>query len=172
MLTSTADAYALLERIGAPRRLMTHVKLVGEAAESLIAGYDELKIPCNANLVRLGVAVHDAGKALFPEELGGPGSRHEHAGLTLMLEHGVQPEVAKCCVSHAQWDAPDTSFEELSVALADKLWKGKREPALESRVIDEAVRLAAMDKWVVFTLLDTLFERIANEGPDRLGRSV
>jgi hypothetical protein len=40
---------------------------------------------------------------VHPEELSGPGSRHEGAGQALVLKHGVQPEVAKCCVSHAAW---------------------------------------------------------------------
>jgi hypothetical protein len=53
-----------------------------------------------------------------------------------MLKHGVQPEVAKCCVSHAAWRNPDATFEERTVALADKLWKGKRDTDLELVIID------------------------------------
>jgi len=171
MIESTVDAHALLKRLGASRRLLTHLQLVGEAADQLIQAYTDLQIPCDSKLISLGVAVHDAGKILHADELDGPGSRHESAGEALLLSHGVQSVVARCCVTHAVWQEPGVSFEERSVALADKLWKGKRVEELEMMIIDEAAERTGRDRWVLFTPLDSVFEQIASEGPNRLARS-
>jgi hypothetical protein len=171
MLRDRNDAYRLLSELRAPDRLLRHLRLVGEAADLLIAGYDRLDIPCDAGLIRLGVAVHDAGKILFPNELDGPGSEHESAGKALMLANGVQPEVAECCVSHAAWHLPHQSLEALSVALSDKLWKGKREDKLELLLVDSAVSRLRVGRWDAFETLDSLFERIAAGASDRLARS-
>lgn len=73
-----------------------------------------------------------------------------------------------CCMTHAQCAATGVTFEELSVALADKLWKGKREPDLELLVIDAAAGMLGVDRWTVFPDLDGAFEEIASGGPDRL----
>jgi hypothetical protein len=171
MIETAADAHALLKSLGASKRLLTHLQLVGEAADRLIRGYQELRIPCDYTLVLLGVAVHDAGKILHPEELDGPGSQHEPAGEALLLSHGVQANVARCCVTHAAWQGSNVSFEERSVAVADKLWKGKRVEALEMMVVDGAAARVECERWALFTSLDSLFEEIASEGPSRLARS-
>ena len=95
----------------------------------------------------------------------------EQTGQALLLSHGVQPEVARFCVSHAAWNWPDVSLEERVVALADKLWKGKRDSDLELNVIDEiAVRLS-VSRWDVFDPLDSAFENIAAAGAERLEQS-
>ena len=171
MLTNPEDAYDLLRHLGAPGRLLQHLRLVGEAADGLIAAYRDLGVECDERLIRLGVAVHDAGKVLHPDELDGPGSLHEQAGQALMLANGVPPEVAKSCVSHAAWDRVDATFEERTVALADKLWKGKREPELELLVVDGAAARLSTERWDIFERLDTVFEEIAAGGDERLRRS-
>ena len=171
MLESRDDAYRLLRKLGAPERLLTHVRLVGEAADVLIEAYKALGLRFDATLVMLGAAVHDAGKIAHPAELSAPGALHEPAGEALMLAHDVQPEVARCCVSHAQWQAPDVSLEERTVALADKLWKGKREESLELRVIDQVAQRLGVDRWDVYARLDSVFEEIAADGPQRLEQS-
>lgn len=171
MLKDRDDAYRLLEKLGASRRLLVHVRLVGEAADKLIALYAGLGIRCNEQLIQLGAAVHDAGKILHPEELDRSGSVHEQAGEALLTTHGVQPDIARFCISHARWREPHVSFEELSVALADKLWKGKREPELETKVIDEAASRKGVGRWDVFVEMDAGFEEIAAGGADRLRRS-
>ncbi|MFZ6654917.1 hypothetical protein [Undibacterium sp. TJN19] len=157
--------------MGAGKRLLTHVQLVGEAADSLITCYEGLGILFDAQLLELGVAIHDAGKILHPQELDAPGSLHEPAGETLLLAHGVQNEIARCCVSHAAWHQNDLRFEELSIALADKLWKGKREEALELKIIDAIAQQLGKSRWDVFAQLDTAFEEIAAGGNERLSRS-
>jgi hypothetical protein len=171
MLNDRHDAYRLLERLGASRRLLRHLALVGEAVDELMQVYDALGLKYDRQWLELGVAVHDAGKILHPTELDAPGNQHEAAGEALMLLHGVQPKIAKCCVSHAAWDMDGVGLEEQSVALADKLWKGKREPALEMTVIDGVAAHLKLDRWDVFEPLDNAFEAIAAQGPDRLARS-
>lgn len=171
MLETRQDAYDLLRRLGAPQRLLVHVQLVGEAADRLMEEYADLGLDVDAKLIALGVAVHDAGKIRHPEELEGAGSMHESAGEVLLLTHGVQPEIARCCVSHAKWQCGDVSFEERSVALADKHWKGKREEALELTVIDNVAAKLGLERWDVFTRLDAVFEAIAAGGAERLARS-
>lgn len=171
MLNNRTDAYRLLRELGAPDRLLRHVQLVGEVADDLIHEYEERQLQFDRTLIELGVAVHDAGKILHPSELVEPGSLHESAGRDLLLAHGVPPEVAQCCVTHAAWDAEGTSFEELTVALSDKLWKGKREPELELRIVDAVAGLQGVDRWDVFPGLDDVFEGIAAGGANRLMRS-
>ena len=171
MLSSRDDAYSLLTSLGAPPRLLQHLKLVGEAADQLMSAYEDVGISFERRTIELGVAVHDAGKILFPQELDAAGSDHEHAGEKLMLSNGVQAEIARCCVSHAEWQAAGITFEELSVALADKLWKGKRVPELELRVIDLVAHKLSADRWDIFGKLDGAFEEIADGGADRLARS-
>ncbi|EQD38117.1 metal-dependent, partial [mine drainage metagenome] len=125
-LDTREDAYALLQRLGATPHLLLHLQLVGEAADELIALFGTLGVACDAQAIELGAALHDAGKIQHPNELSGPGHQHEQAGEDLLLAQGVPASLARHCVSHAVWDAPELGFEELIVALADALWKGVR----------------------------------------------
>lgn len=171
MLVTVQDAYDLLADLGAPDRLLTHVKLVGEAAEDIIAKLQDLGLEFDSDLARLGVAVHDAGKIVYLNELSGPGNNHEPAGQKLLLEHGVQENIARCCLSHARYHEMDVSLEELLVALSDKLWKGKRVTELEETVIELVAGALGKDKWDIFPDLDMCFETIAAQGDNRLNRS-
>ena len=168
MLTHREDAYKLLIALGAPDRLMRHAELVSEVADQLIAVFQSLGVGLNFGLIELGAILHDAGKIQHPSELREPGSLHEQAGQTLLLANGVQPEIARCCVSHGAWQLPGVSLEERIVALADKLWKGKREPDLELSIIDEIASRLGKSRWDIFERLDTAFENIAASGSERL----
>jgi hypothetical protein len=170
-LDSVRAARELLSRLGAPNRLLQHGVLVGEAADLLLESLQRLGVTVDAHFVRLGAVLHDAGKILYADELAQPGHAHEPAGEQLLLREGVEPSVARCCVSHARWADENVSFEELVVALADKLWKGKRQPALEKKVIEVAAAKLGREFWDVFVELDTCFEGIASEGTERLARS-
>ncbi|BAY08894.1 HD domain-containing protein [Calothrix sp. NIES-2098] len=165
------DAHKFLQQLGASSKLIRHVKLVGEAAELLIAKLHQLPVSFNAGFVRLGVAFHDAGKILHPEELTAKGNNHELAGEQLLIAHGVEPSLARCCRSHGQWESMECSLEELLVALADTLWKGKRISQLETMVIERLSALCKRDYWELFVEMDSCFEAIASEGDLRLSRS-
>lgn len=169
---SVRDAYRLLKELGAPPHLIQHVKLVGEAAEMLILQFQQLDLGFDLDLMRLGVTFHDTGKILHPSEFVDRGNRHEAAGETLLLEQGIDPKIARCCRSHGQWQQLECSFEELVVALADNLWKGKRNRELEERVIGKVAQMLGKDYWDVFGCLDDKFEEIAASGDSRLARSL
>jgi hypothetical protein len=169
---SVPDAYELLRELGASDRLIQHVKLVGEAAEELILKLQKLEISFDSDWVRLGVAFHDVGKILHPLELFEKGTQHEAAGELLLLAQNVDPKIARCCRSHGQWQHLECSFEELVVALADNLWKGKRNVELESKLITAVAAMSVRDYWEIFIDLDSGFELVAAGGDRRLDRSL
>jgi hypothetical protein len=170
-LDSVRAARELLSKLGAPKMLLQHGVLVGEAADLLLESLQRMGVPVDAHFVRLGAVLHDAGKIVHADELAQPGHAHEPAGEQLLLREGIAPSVARCCVSHARWADDNASFEELLVALADKLWKGKREPSLEKKVVDAAAEKLGRGFWDVFVALDSCFETIASGGTERLARS-
>jgi predicted hydrolase (HD superfamily) len=171
MLNSKKEAYQLLIDLGAPHRLLKHVQLVNEAAELLFKKLIALNVKFDKQFVELGISIHDAGKILYQSELEDSGSEHEFAGEKLLLENEVQPEIARCCLSHAKWKSMACSFEELLIALVDKLWKGKRVGHLELKIIDAVAQKLNKNRWDVFLELDQLFEEIAAGGIERLNRS-
>lgn len=164
------DAFALLAELGASAHLIRHHALVVEAAEALLHGLAPYAATYDAQSVLLGAALHDAGKILHPMEMRGPGNRHEDAGRALLERHG-HPTLARFCVTHAAWDRDALELEDLLVALADKLWKGKRVEALETRVIQRLASALGRELWDVFTTADAAFERVAADGDRRLARS-
>ncbi|MGH8080288.1 MAG: HD domain-containing protein [Lysobacter sp.] len=167
-----SQAMALIQRLGAPAHLQRHVELVGEAGEAILALLREQGLALDEDFVRAGIVLHDVGKTLHPAEMHGPGSRHEPDGQSMLLAAGVSPELARVCLSHAQWPQMQCTLEELLIALSDKLWKGVRRADLEQRVIDEVAAMTGGDRWNVFIALDSGFERVAEDGSERLARSV
>jgi hypothetical protein len=72
-------------------------------------------------------------------------------------------------VTHAAWEGG--TLEDHLVALADKLWKGKRDEALERAVVEQIAAASGSEPWQVFERVDALCEAIAADGDDRLARS-
>jgi hypothetical protein len=168
MLKDRSDAIALLKQLGAPGRLVYHAQLVSQAAELILVELQANGVECDVLTVELGAILHDTGKIQHPQELSEPGSSHEAAGEALLLSHGVQPLIARCCASHGAWNQPRVTLEERVVALADKLWKGKRDAALELSVIDEIAARLGVQRWDIFERRDTVFEEIADGGSERV----
>lgn len=166
-----SEALKLLKELDAPERLITHVLLVGEAAKKLLQALESLHVELDRNLVEVGVILHDVGKIIYPQELHQKGSYHEAAGQRILVEQGIEERIARVCVSHSQWQN-ESSFEESLIALADKLWKGKRVRELEEKVIKAAAKKIDAEYWDVFIRLDACFEEIANLGEERLSRSI
>ena len=164
-------AYEFIRELGAPPKLILHVQLVGEAAELLISKLHELKVSFDENFVRLGVAFHDTGKIIYPEELNQTGTNHEAEGEALLIANGIDPNLARCCRSHGQWQTIECSFEELCVAISDTLWKGKRNPQLEGSFLKMLSTQCDKDYWDLFIEMDGCFESIASDGHSRLLRS-
>ena len=145
---------------------------MGEAADLLISAIDDLGIKLDFDFIRAGVVIHDIGKVVHTSEMTGPGSEHEPEGEKMLLEKNISPRLARVCMSHARWDQMECSFEELLIALSDKLWKGKRVEPLELKVVDSAAQYLKKDRWDLFSDLDIKFEEIASGGHERLQRSV
>jgi HD superfamily phosphodiesterase len=171
MLISRAEAYRLLEQLGASDRLIRHAYYVSDAADSLLLEFRALRAPLDALTVELAAVLHDAGKIAHPHELAEAGSLHEGAGEALLLAHDVQPEIARCCSSHGAWSLAEVTLEERIVALADKLWKGKREADLELLTINETAARLGVSRWSIFERLDSAFEGIAASGSERVEES-
>jgi len=163
-------AVELLRRLGAPARLLVHVELVAEAGEAIISELMSLGTEIDQDFIRCGIVLHDVGKTVHLLELSQEGELHGETGRALLLREGIEPRVAEVCLSHSAWREANT-VEELVIACADKLWKGKRvtdlEELLARRVNDEL----QLDFWEVFTRLDSCFEAIASCGDERLERS-
>ncbi|WP_406005396.1 HD domain-containing protein [Streptomyces sp. NBC_00637] len=158
---------ALLAEVGAPPRLVAHLRAVHDVAVRLV---DWVGRHCPASAVDreavlFGAATHDIGKALHPEELSGPGARHEEAGRELLLTHGVRPETARFAGTHASWGKPGVALEDLLVSLADKVWKNKRVTDLEDLVVAELSRAGGRPVWQEFLDLDEFLTEVG-EGAD------
>jgi hypothetical protein len=165
------EAYNLLKKLESPSCLFIHVKLVGEALEEIIDFLSKYNLPIDYDFARLGVVLHDAGKIVHPLEFTESGNKHEAEGNRLLLENGVAPELAQCCISHAQNDGVDCSIEELLVALSDSIWKGTRVEKLELEIVDMIAALMGKERWDIFMEFDDCFELVASSGGKRLERS-
>ncbi|MFD0971653.1 HD domain-containing protein [Plantactinospora endophytica] len=165
-----AEAAELLLALHAPARLAAHLRAVHDVAAQLLEwlGQRHPDLPVDHRAVLFGAATHDIGKTRHPEELSGPGSRHEPAGEEILLGYGVHPDLARFAATHASWDSPDVTIEELLVSLADKVWKGRRETDLENRVVDRLAVVGDQQRWAAFLELDDVLSRIAEQADARL----
>lgn len=154
----------------APQRLLRHGEMITEVVQTLCRHLLAVGIRLESELAETGAMLHDAGKLVVPEELDGPGVRHCEEGAKLLRQAGWPEKVTSFCLSHENWGA-SASLEELLVALADNLWKGKRVAELEERIIREVAGLSGRELWPLYTELDDLFEFIAGEGDKRLANS-
>jgi hypothetical protein len=152
-----ARAQRLYEKVEAPARLREHLEIVEGAAFKIISflesEFDELELDYEA--VLFGAATHDIGKARHPEELEQPGDLHEFTGEKILLEAGVPDRLARFARTHGRI-GEESELEDVLVALADKLWKGKRDETLESLAIEKIADRTDREKWEVFAALDNL----------------
>ncbi|MDX5568635.1 HD domain-containing protein [Streptomyces sp. ID05-04B] len=162
-----SEAARLLDVTGAPPRLVAHLRAVHDVAAQLVDRVARHcpRLPVDREAVLFGAATHDIGKTLHPEELSGPGTRHEEAGRALLLAHGVPAERARFAATHASWAAPGVAVEDLLVSLADKVWKNKRVADLEDRVVAELARAGGRPVWREFLDLDEFLTAVG-EGAD------
>ncbi|MFG2938605.1 HD domain-containing protein [Streptomyces sp. NPDC048282] len=158
----------LLRSLDAPPRLAAHLRAVHDVAVELTDWvgdrYPELGV--DRDSVLFGSATHDVGKVLHPEELTGAGSAHEDAGRELLLSHGFPPSLARFAATHASWDDPLVTIEDLLVSTADKVWKDKRVPSLEDRLVKALAAATQREPWEEFLALDDVLARLgAGAGP-------
>ncbi|MGW0189009.1 phosphohydrolase [Streptomyces sp. NPDC003362] len=160
----------LLRSLAAPPRLAAHLRLVHDVAVELVDWvqdrYPDLAVDLDG--VLFGSATHDVGKILHPEELTGPGSAHEDAGRDLLLSRGFSPSLARFASTHASWDDPVVTIEDLLVSTADKVWKDKRVPDLEDRLVRVLAGTTQRAPWEEYLALDDLLTRLGADAVDRL----
>ena len=79
--------FHFLESQQALERLIKHHKLVVEAAEEIIDALSHYfpNLDCNYQQVLIGLAIHDAGKIIYPREISHPGNNHELEVVTCPL---------------------------------------------------------------------------------------
>lgn len=164
------QAADLLRQLDAPPRLAAHLRAVHDVAHRLLdwmgEEYPELAIDRAA--VLFGAATHDIGKIIHTGELSGPGSAHEHAGQRLLLDHRIDPAMARFARTHADWTGPGILIEDLVVSLADKVWKAERVPDLEQMVIDHLATVSRREPWEAFVVLDDFLTHLAEDADRRL----
>ncbi|GAB3988396.1 HD domain-containing protein [Actinoallomurus acanthiterrae] len=160
----------LLRASAAPPRLAAHLRAVHDVAHQILNWLDHHygAVAVDREAVLFGAATHDIGKTIHTDELSGPGSAHEAAGHRLLLDRGVDEHLARFASTHAAWTEPGIAIEDLLVSLADKVWKGKRVPDLEQRVVDHLTETSGQATWQAFIALDDLLIAIAADADSRL----
>jgi len=160
-------AAELLDALDAPPRLAAHLRAVHHAAHAITERLATQGLHADRDAVLFGAATHDIGKVRHVEELSRPGHAHEPAGQEILIQYGVPYELARFAATHASWQEPDRTIEELLVSIADTVWKGERIAALEQRVLDHLVAATGLDEWDAFLRLDDVLAPTAAEA-DRL----
>ncbi|MEV7150223.1 HD domain-containing protein [Streptomyces sp. NPDC051287] len=165
-----SEVSELLRLLDAPPRLAAHLRAVHDVAVDLVDWVRDRcpELAVDRDGVLFGAATHDVGKILHPEELTGPGSAHEDAGRDLLLSHGFPPARARFAATHADWDSPAVTVEDLLVSTADKVWKDKRVAGLEDRLVAALADAGRRAPWEEYLALDDLLTRLGADAAARL----
>jgi hypothetical protein len=165
-----AEIVDLLCRVDAPPRLAAHLRVVCDVAVQLVESFGDAfpSFRFDVAAVVYGAAAHDIGKVLHTSELEAPGNDHERDGYRLLIESGVPSGLARFARSHGDWSASDATVEDEIVALADKVWKGRREEELEHKLLSRISAAENEEPWRVFARLDDLLTAISTEADRRL----
>ncbi|MEV7031027.1 HD domain-containing protein [Streptomyces sp. NPDC093272] len=165
-----SEVSELLRLLDAPPRLAAHLRAVHDVAVDLVDWVRDRcpELAVDRDGVLFGAATHDVGKILHPEELTGPGSAHEDAGRDLLLSHGFAPARARFAATHADWDSPAVTVEDLLVSTADKVWKDKRVAGLEDRLVAALADAGRRAPWEEYLALDDLLTRLGADAAARL----
>jgi hypothetical protein len=171
LVTLPENAAVLLVEAKAPARLVAHLRLVHDVALRLLDAMAQVwpMLRVDREAVLFGAATHDIGKALHPDELYRPGTKHEIDGRHLLVNHGVEERLARFAETHSTWKRDNNcTFEDLPVALADTCWKGMRSEKLEDMVCQLILAQVQTELWEVFAALDTAINDLAADGDQRL----
>ena len=160
----------LLLELKAPSRLRAHLCLVHETACQLTAQISAAwpELVMDEQAVHLGAAIHDIGKLVHPRELSEPGDAHEDAGRRLLLKHGWSEESARFTVTHGRKLDANDPLEDLLVAIADNVWKGTRNDALEQALVGHIAAWSGQEPWQVWLTVDDLLSALAEPAAERL----
>jgi hypothetical protein len=156
--------------LNAPPRLVAHLRLVHDTAVDLVAGLDNCfpTLDYDDDSVLFGASTHDLGKVLHPKELTTTGNQHEQDGPALLEQYGIPPCLSRFARTHGiRRCEEDQPLEDLLVALADAIWKG-RCPELEGRVVQRIAAMISLEQWQVFLKVDDLANRLSADEQERL----
>ncbi|WP_217236129.1 HD domain-containing protein [Streptomyces sp. AC555_RSS877] len=164
------DVARLLRDLDAPPRLAAHLRAVHDVAHRLVdrVARQHPTLTLDRAAVLFGAATHDIGKTAHVGELSGPGSAHEEAGRALLLARGVSPERARFAGTHATWNVPGLTVEDLLVSVADKIWKNRRVRELEDLVVGRLAMVSGRPVWEEFLAFDDLLTAIGEGAEGRL----
>lgn len=164
------EVVAVLVKVDAPARLGAHLRAVHDVAYQLVAAFrcSWPRLSLDGDAVTFGAATHDVGKSVHRRELTGTGNEHEEEGYRLLLASGVPDRFARFARTHARWEDANATNEDLLVALADKVWKGKREERLEQFLVQRMAVATSEEPWSLFMWLDDLLGRVAAQADERL----
>jgi len=154
-----SETLGILAKYDAPPGLVAHLTVVYDAAITLIQQLNACwpQLVYDQEGVLIGAATHDIGKAVYTHELTGPGSQHEVIGPQLLLESGLPENRARFARTHARWEQePDVQLEDLLVAFADTIWKGKRDEALEQAIAYQIAQRCQEESWQAYMELDDI----------------
>jgi putative nucleotidyltransferase with HDIG domain len=162
----------ILAKVKAPPRLVAHLQLVYDVAVTMASRVEVTwpELVFDKEAVLIGGATHDIGKAIYPAELSGSGKNHEEIGPGLLQKLGLDEKYTRFARTHARWneETENIGVEDLLVAWADKIWKGKRDETLEMvlcRLIAEKCR---EETWETYLKLDEIAATITKDADARL----
>ncbi|HVC82290.1 MAG TPA: HD domain-containing protein [Chloroflexota bacterium] len=170
-LSLPPPAAAALRSLNASPRLLGHHLIVHHVAATILVAmagvWPDVSIDREAVLV--GAATHDLGKTLHPEELTGPGRKHENDGPALLEQLGITPEHARFARTHGQWaHEPNPPLEDLLVTLANTIWQGTRNQRLEDAITQRVAGVQGREVWQVFMELDDIIVAITEDAEIRI----
>lgn len=161
----------ILAKYAVPPRLVAHLTVVHDVAITLIKQLDASWpiLEYDRKRVLIGAATHDVGKAVYINELSGPGTQHEGIGPQLLLESGLPETYARFARTHARWNQDiSAQLEDLLVAFADTIWKGKRDESLEQEIAQQIAKQCQEETWQVYMKLDDIACDLAKGAHDRI----
>ena len=170
MIELPEETLLLLAELEAPIILRNHLRVVHNTAFELISALESQfqQLNLNSQLILLGAAIHDIGKAKVRNELVEKGNLHEKIGYDLLIEKGFTEMQARFAKTHGNWQNEHNLLEDLLVSLSDKLWKGKRIQVLEELVCQSLSQILQIDYWETFLKADSIFERISLDGDRKI----
>lgn len=165
------EVRAILAKYAAPPLLVAHLIVVHDVAVQLI---EQLAVAWpllvyDRQGVLIGAATHDIGKTAYPDELSGPGTRHEEIGPQLLLESGFPETIARFARTHARWQEDiSVQLEDMLVAFADTIWKGKRDAILEQAIAAQIADQCQEEIWAIYLKLDDIAAELAQGAHERI----
>jgi hypothetical protein len=165
-----AEAKEALAKLSAPPRLIRHHEVVHEVAcrlvEGLLKKYPETPF-FNGRIVAFGASIHDIGKVSHPEEITGPGEKHEKAGPKVLEEVGLKH--GNCFARlhsvikefHKKGEIEMLATEVIMVALADVIWKGARDNDLEALLVGRITKATLVGSFEADAALDRIIGSIS-----------